>query len=84
MSTFTNRMRRSILGLTAAGVILSGSALADSAKFDGSWSVQLVGSTGLCGSGSSQVLTILNGSVVRRRGTLRVRRQPDLRAVASG
>ncbi len=65
MSTFIFRMKRTlaILGLTAAGVILSGSALADSVKFDGSWSVQLVGSTGLCGSGSSQVLTILNGSV---------------------
>ena len=64
MSTFIYRMKRTlaILGLTAAGVILSGSALADPARFNGTWSVQLVGS-GLCGSGASHVLTILNGSV---------------------
>lgn len=63
MSTFTRKNRvLAIVSLTAAGVILSGSALADSAKFNGTWSVQLVGS-GLCGSGASHVLTILNGSV---------------------
>ncbi len=45
------------------GVILSGSALADPAKFDGTWSVSLVSSGGLCGSGTSSVLTVRNGSV---------------------
>ena len=55
MSTFTNNFKRAVtvLGLTV-GVILSGSALADSAKFDGTWSVQLVAGAGLCGSGSSR------------------------------
>src|SRR3954470_14317937 len=32
------------------GVILSGAALADPAKFDGTWSVSLVADDGLCGS----------------------------------
>src|SRR5438045_4102008 len=45
------------------GVILSGSALADPAKFDGTWSVSLVGNGGLCGSGTSSTLTVQNGSV---------------------
>src|SRR5215217_613596 len=45
------------------GVILSGSALSDPAKFDGIWSVQLVADGGLCGSGSSQTLKVQNGSV---------------------
>ena len=45
------------------GVILSGSALADPAKFDGVWSVSLVADGGLCGSGSSSTLTVQNGSV---------------------
>src|SRR5215212_2651141 len=47
----------------ATGMILSGSALADPAKFDGTWRVQLVAETGLCGSGSSQSLIVQNGSV---------------------
>src|SRR5215207_2084332 len=46
-----------------AGVILSGSAFADPAKFDGTWSVQLVADGGLCGSGANQTLTVQNGSV---------------------
>jgi hypothetical protein len=73
MSTFTNRMKRTfaVLGLSAAGMILPGSALADPAKFDGVWSVQLVGSTGLCGSSTSQLLTILNG-IVRTGGSMSV------------
>ena len=50
------------LALTA-GLILSGSALADPAKFDGSWSVQLVADGGLCGSGSSAALTVRDGQV---------------------
>jgi len=45
------------------GVILSGSVLADPAKFDGTWSVSLVGNGGLCGSGASSTLTVQNGSV---------------------
>jgi hypothetical protein len=49
------------LALTT-GMIMSGSALADPAKFDGSWSVLLVADGGLCGSGSSQTLTVQNGS----------------------
>ena len=45
------------------GALLSGSALADPAKFDGTWSVSLVGTGGLCGSGASSTLTVQNGSV---------------------
>src|SRR3954468_2031392 len=45
------------------GVILSGSAFADPAKFDGTWSVQLVADGGLCGRGANQILTVQNGSV---------------------
>src|SRR3982751_1541650 len=45
------------------GVVLSGSVLADPAKFDGIWSVSLVGNGGLCGSGASSTLTVQNGSV---------------------
>ena len=44
-------------------VILSGSALADPAKFDGTWSVSLVANGGLCGSGASSTLSVQNGSV---------------------
>src|SRR5919112_4014436 len=52
-----------VLALTA-GVVLSGSALAEPSRFDGSWSVQLVADGGLlCGSGTSQTLTVQNGSV---------------------
>src|SRR3954467_4379966 len=45
------------------GVTLSGSVLADPAKFDGTWSVSLVANGGLCGSGASSTLTVQNGSV---------------------
>ena len=45
------------------GVILSGSAFADPAKFNGTWSVHLVADGGLCGSGANQTLTVQNGSV---------------------
>ncbi len=52
-----------LLTLTT-GVVLSGSALAEPSRFDGSWSVQLVADGGLlCGSGTSQTLTVQNGSV---------------------
>jgi hypothetical protein len=47
----------------SAGMVLSGSALADPEKFDGSWSVQMVASAGLCGSGASQTLTVQDGRV---------------------
>jgi hypothetical protein len=50
------------LSLTT-GMILSGSALADPDKFDGTWSVQLVASGGICGSGTSQSLTVQDGRV---------------------
>ena len=40
------------------GVVLSGSALADPAKFDGTWSVHLVADGGLCGSSVSQTLAV--------------------------
>jgi hypothetical protein len=45
------------------GALLSGSALAEPAKFDGTWSVSLVGNGGLCGSGASSTLMVQNGSV---------------------
>jgi len=45
------------------GALLSGSAFAEPAKFDGTWSVSLVGTGGLCGSGTSSTLTVQNGSV---------------------
>ncbi len=47
----------------SAGMILSGSALADPDKFDGTWSVQLVASGGMCGSSASQTLTVQEGRV---------------------
>ena len=52
-----------VLALTT-GVVLSGAALAEPSRFDGSWSVQLVADGGLlCGRGTSQTLTVQNGSV---------------------
>jgi hypothetical protein len=52
-----------VLALTT-GVVLSGAALAEPSRFDGSWSVQLVADGGLlCRSGTSQTLTVQNGSV---------------------
>ena len=50
------------LSLTS-GVILSGSAGAEPEKFDGTWSVQMVASAGMCGSGASQTLTVQDGRV---------------------
>src|SRR3954466_2068723 len=47
----------------SVGALVSGSALAEPAKFDGIWSVSLVGNGGLCGSGASSTLTVQNGSV---------------------
>ena len=51
-----------VLALTA-GALLSGSAFAEPAKFDGVWSVSLVADGGLCGSGASSTLMVQNGSV---------------------
>src|SRR4051812_36689774 len=56
------RMTAIALALST-GVVLSGSALADPAKFDGAWSVHLAADGGLCGSRTSQVVTVQNGSV---------------------
>jgi hypothetical protein len=57
-------LRKTVVALAlSAGVILSGSALAEPAKFDGTWSVSLVGNGGLCGSGASSTLMVQNGSV---------------------
>ena len=47
----------------SVGALLSGSAYAEPAKFDGTWSVQLAGGGGLCGSGASSTLMVQNGSV---------------------
>src|SRR3954451_15959880 len=47
----------------ATGVVSSGSALADPGRFDGTWSVSLVSSGGLCGSGASETLMVRDGSV---------------------
>jgi hypothetical protein len=52
----------SALSLTTCG-ILSEVAMADPNKFDGTWSVQLVASSGMCGSGASQTLTVQDGYV---------------------
>ncbi len=46
----------------STGVILSGGAMSEPAKFDGIWSVQLVADAGLCGS-QGQTLTIQDGRV---------------------
>ena len=65
-------MAKNICALIAltTGVILSGSAMAKPAKFDGTWSVQLVADSGLCGSGTQQTLMVENGSV--RAGSMGV------------
>src|SRR3954469_19969437 len=47
----------------SVGSLVSGSALAEPAKFDGVWSVSLVANGGLCGSGTSSTLMVQNGSV---------------------
>ena len=57
-------LKRTLAALSlTTGVLLSGSALADPDKFDGTWSVQLVASGGMCGSGTSQTLTVQDGRV---------------------
>jgi hypothetical protein len=57
-------MRKTVVALAlSAGVIASGSALAEPAKFDGTWSVSLAADGGLCGSGTSSTLSVQNGSV---------------------
>ena len=62
MSTFMLKQTSAVLAL-ATGLALSGPVIADPAKFDGTWSVQLVAGGGLCGSGASQTLTVRDGSV---------------------
>jgi len=57
-------MTKTVAGLAFGfGALLSASAFAEPAKFDGTWSVSLVGTGGLCGSGASSTLTVQNGSV---------------------
>jgi len=57
-------MTKTVAGLAfGLGALLSASAFAEPAKFDGTWSVSLVGTGGLCGSGTSSTLTVQNGSV---------------------
>jgi hypothetical protein len=57
-------MRKTVVALgLSAGVLASGSAFAEPAKFDGVWSVSLVADGGLCGSGTSSTLMVQNGSV---------------------
>jgi len=57
-------MKKTVVGLALGlGALLSGSALADPAKFDGTWSVSLMGHGCLCGSGASSTLTVQNGRV---------------------
>ncbi len=57
-------LKRTIAALSlSTGVMLSGSALAEPEKFDGTWSVQMVASAGMCGSGVNQTLTVQDGRV---------------------
>ena len=57
-------LKKSLASLAlTAGVILSGSAFAEPAKFDRVWSVSLEADGGLCGSGTSSTLMVQNGSV---------------------
>src|SRR3954466_16071573 len=57
-------MTKTVAGLAfGLGALLWGSAFAEPAKFDGTWSVSLVADGGLCGSGDSSTLTVQNGSV---------------------
>jgi hypothetical protein len=57
-------MKKPVAGLALGlGALLSGSASADPAKFDGTWRVSLVSSGGLCGGGTSSTLMVQNGSV---------------------
>src|SRR6187455_2180512 len=57
-------MTKTVAGLAfGLGALWSGLAFADPAKFDGAWSVHLAAAGGLCGSETSQVVTVQNGSV---------------------
>jgi hypothetical protein len=58
-------MRKKTIAVLALGIgaLVSGSAQAEPAKFDGTWSVSLVAEGGLCGSGSSSTLMVQNGAV---------------------
>jgi hypothetical protein len=64
MSTFTSNLKRTFAALSlTAGVIFSGSALADPAQFDGTWNVQMVASGGMCGRAHHNTVTVRNGHV---------------------
>ena len=47
----------------ATGLTQPGAAIADPAKFDGTWSVQLVTNSGVCDASSSAALTVHGGHV---------------------
>ena len=61
MSTFPITLTRTVAALGLSLAVLSSPARAG--DFDGTWSVSLVSSGGLCGGGTSSVLTVRNGSV---------------------
>ena len=52
----------------SAGVMCSGTALAEADKFDGAWSVQMVASAGMCGSSADHALMV-QASRVRARSS---------------
>ena len=72
-------MRKTVVALAlSAGVLASGSALAEPAKFDGTWSVSLVGNGGLCGSrASSTGLPPVEMLLANSAGSGWVRHEPD-------
>ena len=47
----------------SACVMCSGAALAEADKFDGTWSVQMVASAGMCGGSSDQALMVQESRV---------------------
>lgn len=47
----------------AVSFVISGPALADPAKFDGTWAVRLVAEGGVCGDASTQTLVVQNGTI---------------------
>jgi hypothetical protein len=61
MSTTTSTLKRAFAAFALSLAALT--APAQAGDFDGTWNVSLVSSGGMCGSGSSSVLTVRNGSV---------------------
>lgn len=51
------------LAALAAGLVVSGSAVADPDRFDGTWAVRLVADGGMCGEGTTQTLVVHKGSI---------------------